>query len=81
MHRLILYFKNRDRSLSRSIAKKSVITNSMELMQKKSVENKKETTIERRNPCDSEIPEWLQEFKENLSTPTRTIVASKIGTS
>ena len=28
--------------------------------------NKKETTIERRNPCDSEIPEWLQEFRENL---------------
>ena len=27
--------------------------------------NKKETTIERGNPCDSEIPEWLQEFKEN----------------
>ena len=29
--------------------------------------NKKETTMERGNPCgDSEIPEWLQEFKENL---------------
>ena len=29
--------------------------------------NKKETTIERGNSCgDSEIPEWLQEFKENL---------------
>ena len=29
--------------------------------------NKKETTIERENPCgDSEIPEWLQEFMENL---------------
>ena len=29
--------------------------------------NKKETTIERRNPCgDSEIPEWLQEFRENV---------------
>ena len=29
--------------------------------------NKKETTVERRNPCgDSEIPEWLQEFRENL---------------
>ena len=29
--------------------------------------NKKETTIERDNPCDdSEIPEWLQEFRENL---------------
>ena len=29
--------------------------------------NKKETTIERRNLCDDpEIPEWLQEFRENL---------------
>ena len=28
--------------------------------------NKKESTIERRNPCDSEIPEWLQEFREKL---------------
>ena len=29
--------------------------------------NKKETTIERRNLCDdSEIPEWLQEFREIL---------------
>ena len=28
--------------------------------------NKKETAIERGNPCDSEIPEWLQEFRENL---------------
>ena len=27
----------------------------------------KETSIERRNPCDvSEISEWLQEFRENL---------------
>ena len=29
--------------------------------------HKKETTIVRGNPCgDSEIPEWLQEFSENL---------------
>ena len=28
--------------------------------------NKNETTIERGNPLDSEIPEWLQEFNENL---------------
>ena len=28
--------------------------------------NKKETTIERGNPLESEIPEWLQEFTENL---------------
>ena len=28
---------------------------------------KKTTTFERGNPCDdSEIPEWLQEFRENL---------------
>ena len=28
--------------------------------------HKKETTIERKNLCDdSEIPEWLQEFREN----------------
>ena len=27
---------------------------------------KKETPIEWRNPSDSEIPEWLQEFRENL---------------
>ena len=28
--------------------------------------NKKETTIARCNPSDSEIPEWLQECRENL---------------
>ena len=28
--------------------------------------NKKETTIERGNPLYSDIPEWLQEFRENL---------------
>ena len=28
--------------------------------------NKKETTIERGNPLNCEIPEWLQEFRENL---------------
>ena len=31
------------------------------------IKNKKETTIERGNLCDDpEIPEWLQEFRENL---------------
>ena len=34
---------------------------------KTSKPNKKKTTIERRSPCgDSEIPEWLQEFREIL---------------
>ena len=38
MHRLGLYLKNRDRWLSRNIARKSVITNSKQLMQKKSAD-------------------------------------------
>ena len=38
MHRLGLYLKSRDRCLSRNIAKKSVIMNSMQLTQKKSAE-------------------------------------------
>ena len=29
-------------------------------------QNKRETTKERGNPSDSEIQEWLQEFRENL---------------
>ena len=29
-------------------------------------QNKKETTIERGDPLLSGIPEWLQEFRENL---------------
>ena len=33
---------------------------------KSSKTNKKDTTIERRNSLNSEIPEWLQEFRENL---------------
>ena len=28
--------------------------------------NKNETTIQRGNPLESEIPEWLQEIMENL---------------
>ena len=39
MHRLGLYLKNRDRWLSQNIARKMVITNSKQLMQKKSAES------------------------------------------
>ena len=38
MHRLGLYLKSKDRQLSRNIAKKSVITNSKQLMRKKNAE-------------------------------------------
>ena len=37
-----------------------------EIQANKNPKNKKETTIERGNPCHSEIPEWLQEFREIL---------------
>ena len=40
-----------------------------DLMKPKLKKNKnqiKETTIERSDPLYSEIPEWLQEFRENL---------------
>ena len=33
---------------------------------KKPKTNKKETTIEPGDPCDTEMPEWLQEFMEHL---------------
>ena len=42
MHRLRFYSKNRDRWLSRNIAKKSVITNSKQLTQKKSADSFKD---------------------------------------
>ena len=44
------------------------IGDQMELKPKKlQQQNKEESTIERRNLCDDpEIPEWLQEFRENL---------------
>ena len=42
MHRLGLYLKSKDRRLSRNIAKKSVITNNMQLTQKKSADSYKD---------------------------------------
>ena len=42
-HRLGLYLKSKDRRLSRNIAKKSVITNSKQLTQKKSVDSYKDS--------------------------------------
>ena len=37
----------------------------VETQANKTKKKRKETTIERGNPLDSEIPEWLQEFMEN----------------
>ena len=46
-HRLGLYLKNRDKQLSRNIEKKSVITNSMHLTQKKSADSYKDNYDDR----------------------------------
>ena len=37
-----------------------------EIQANKKKQIKRKPTIERGDPCDSEIPEWLQEFRENL---------------
>ena len=46
-HRLGLYLKSKDRRLSRNIAKKSVITNSNQLTQKKSADSYKDSYDDR----------------------------------
>ena len=46
-HRLGFYLKSKDRQLSRNIARKSVITNSMQLTQKKSADSYKDNCGER----------------------------------
>ena len=44
------------------------VSTSVDETQANKIQNtiKKKTTIERGNPSDSEIPEWLQEFRKNL---------------
>ena len=46
-HRKGIYLKSKDRRLSRNIAKKSVITNSKQLTQKKSVDSNKDNYVDR----------------------------------
>ena len=81
MHRLGLYLKNRDRWLSRNIAKKWVITNSMQLMQKKSVDSFKDiygakngtswssSTSSYRNGRITEIPELYLRYDGETKAP------------
>ena len=62
-HRLGLYLKSRDRQLSRNIAKKSVITNSMQLTQKKSADPYKDNCGDRNWNFVKLINKVLQKWK------------------
>ena len=63
-HRLGLYMKSKDRRLSRNIAKKSVITNSMQLTQKKSADSCKDNYGDRNWNFVKIVNKSLTEMKE-----------------
>ena len=63
MHRLGPYLMNRDRRLSRNIAKKSVITNSMQLTQKKSADSYKDNYGDRNWNFVKLVNKVLQKWK------------------
>ena len=76
-HRLGLYLKSRDRQLSRNIAKKSVITNSKQLTQKKKADSYKDNYGDRnwnfvklinRNGRITEIPEFYVRYDRETKT-------------
>ena len=62
-HRLGLYLKSKDRRLSRNIAKKSVITNSMQLTQKNSADSYKDIYGDRNWNFVKLVNEVLQKWK------------------
>ena len=62
-HRLGLYLKSKDRRLSRNIAKKSVITNSMQLTQKKSADSYKDNYGDRNWNFVKLVNKVLQRWK------------------
>ena len=62
-HRLGLYLKSKDRQLLRNIAKKSVFTNSKQLMQKKSADSFKDSYGDRTWNFVKLINKVLQKWK------------------
>ena len=72
-HRLGLYLKSRDRQLSRNIAKKSVITNSKQLTQKKSADSYKDNYGDRNWNFVKFINKVLQKWK-NYGNSRRKLI-------
>ena len=81
MHRLGLYLKSKDRRLSRNIAKKSVITNSMQLTQKKSADSYKDNygdrKLEFREAHQQSLTE-MEELRKFQSSTFDTIARRKL---
>ena len=80
-HRLGLYLKSKDRRLSRNITKKSVITNSMQLTQKKSADSSKNTNgykkLEFREARQQSLTE-MEELRKFQSSTFDTIARRKL---
>ena len=76
-HRLGLYLKSKDRRLSRNIAKKSVITNSMQLTQKKSAGSYKDNYGDRNWNFVKLVNKVLQKWK-NYGNSLDTIARRKL---
>ena len=77
-HRLGLYLKSRDRQLSRNIAKKSVITNSMQLTQKKSVDSYKDNYGDKKLEFREAQQQSLEELRKFQSPTFDTIARRKL---
>ena len=80
-HRLGLYLKSKDRRLSRNIAKKSDITNSKQLMQKKSADSYKDNYGDSnwnfREARQQSLTE-MKEFRKFQSSTFDTIARRKL---
>ena len=80
-HRLGLYLKSKDRRLSRNIVKKSVITNSMQLTQKKSADSYKDNygdrKLEFREAHQQSLTE-MDELRKFQSSTFDTIARRKL---
>ena len=80
-HRIVLYLKSKDRQLSRNIAKKSVITNSKQLTQKKSADSYKDNCGDRnwefREAHQQSLTE-MEELRKFQSSTFDTIARRKL---
>ena len=81
MHRLGLYLKSKDRRLSRNIAKKSVITNSKQLDQKKSADSYKDNYGDRNWNFVTLINKVLHKWKNYENSRVLPSIRSQDGSS
>ena len=80
-HRLGLYLKSKDRRLSRNIAKKSIITNSKQLTQKKSADSFKDSYGNRNWNLVKLINKVLQKWRNYVNSKVVHSIRSQDGSS